>query len=139
MKQKVYMQKISYKSTAKELQCNSCLSIERRYCTMAKTILVKLLQVIIFFGVPLVKSSIFDAVINSMEEDGKIFCALMMSSTSQGYTSYNVPVMAIDFHDPPEDVKKTSNLCMHHIVVLKNKKELDQITKTNFKVKIKID
>lgn len=102
-------------------------------------ILLRLLQVVIFFGIPLVKASILDAVINSMEEDGKIFCALMMSSTSQGYTSYNVPVMAIDFHDPPEDVKSSSNLCMHHIIVLKNKTELEQITKTNFKVKIKID
>ena len=100
-------------------------------------ILVNLLQVILFFGIPLVKASIFDAVINAMEEDSKIFCALLMSSTTQGYTSYKVPVMAVNFHDPPEDVKATSNLCMHHIVVVKNKNELEQITKTNFKVKIK--
>ena len=101
-------------------------------------ILVKLLQVIIFFVIPLVKASIFDAVINSMEEENKVFCVLMMSSMSQEYTSFYVPVMAINFNDPPDDIKATSNLCKHHIIVLKNKNELNQISKRNFRVMINI-
>ena len=100
-------------------------------------ILVKLL-LILLFQTSWIQADIFDAVINSMEEKNKVFCVLMMSSMSRGYKSYDVPVMAINFHDPPDDVKATSSLCMHHIIVLKNKNELEQINKYNYRVKVKI-
>ena len=99
--------------------------------------LVKLL-IVLLFQITWIQASIFDAVINSMEEENKVFCVLMMSSMSQGYTGFDVPVMAINFNDPPDDIKATSNLCKHHIIVLKNKNELNQINKRNFKVMIDI-
>ena len=101
--------------------------------SIEKMMLVKLLLVLLF-QITWIQASIFDAAINSMEEENKVFCVLMMSSMSQGYTSYDVPVITINFHDPPEDIKATSNLCMHHIIVLKNKNELNQINKRNFRV-----
>ena len=96
-------------------------------------LLVKILLVL-FFQISCIQASIFNAVINSMEEENKVFCVLMMSSMSQGYTSYDVPVMGINFHDPPKDIKATSNLCMHHIIILKNTNELNQINKWNLRV-----
>ena len=122
-----------YKRATKKYS-NYQLSINQ---SIENMMLVKLL-IVLLFQITWIQASIFDAVINSMEEENKVFCVLMMSSMSQGYTGFDVPVMAINFNDPPDDIKATSNLCKHHIIVLKNKNELNQINKRNFKVMIDI-
>ena len=80
-------------------------------------------------------SNIYDAIISSFEEDGsKVFCVLILTSETQAFTSFNVPVLAVNISDAKVDLSKSP--CKNYVIALRNLEDIIQLYKRQLRVMI---